>query len=115
MARRSSIINRPIRGQTYIWVGAAFSMGVALGQMIAATWGLVFGVLLGLGVGVYFWITDERRIERKRRKRGLCPHCGYDLSGTIDYCPECGWEVYVPERGPRGWLSKSGSESDHDE
>ncbi len=36
------------------------------------------------------WIRRRRR-ERARRKRGLCPACGYNLAGnTSGACPECG-------------------------
>lgn len=44
----------------------------------------------------------------RRRKRGLCVKCGYDLTGnTSGKCPECGSEV-GEARGGRGAGSPSG-------
>ena len=35
--------------------------------------------------------------RRRRRKRGLCLKCGYNLTGNVSgICPECGTEVPAP-------------------
>ena len=39
------------------------------------------------------WVAVERPRDRLRRRRrlGLCGHCGYDLHGNVSRtCPECG-------------------------
>ena len=33
----------------------------------------------------------RKKIRRFRVSQGLCVNCGYDLRGSSERCPECGW------------------------
>jgi len=45
-------------------------------------------VSLALFLGFIRFLKSARR-----RSKGLCPGCGYDLRATPDRCPECGWRL----------------------
>ena len=56
--------------------------------MVYACVALVFGLIW---FGLLWFATRMSRAE-KRRHRGHCPLCGYDLRGDLERgCPECGW------------------------
>jgi len=54
------------------------------------------GLLGNLGVWTLAWVGVLVAVpawcRHRRRRRGWCPQCGYDLGGAINaICPECGW------------------------
>lgn len=59
-------------------------------------WGLVGNTVILLSVAVVpAWLAAAARPLRRRR-RGLCPACAYDLLGDHSAgCPECGWNQPV--------------------
>jgi hypothetical protein len=52
---------------------------------------IVFGVL---PMGPFKGAWQRRR----RRRRGLCITCGYDIRASSNRCPECGAEIPDPEK-----------------
>jgi len=54
-------------------------------EVYAAFWALC--PLSALPAVLLLW---RRQVPRRRRARGLCPACGYDLRASPGPCPECG-------------------------
>lgn len=49
----------------------------------------VLAVAGSVNVACVSWVVGDRRVLR-RRSRGQCAMCGYDLRGSGAACPECG-------------------------
>ncbi|MDB5293091.1 MAG: hypothetical protein JWL69_4332 [Phycisphaerales bacterium] len=61
-----------------------------LAAAVIATWFILWAIWL---VRAYYKARQSASAIRGiiRRDRGLCPHCGYDLTGNVSgTCPECG-------------------------
>ncbi|XVJ60700.1 MAG: hypothetical protein HEQ23_15445 [Tepidisphaera sp.] len=80
------------------WTGVP-GWGIAWGEVAIST------AALGSPASalVLVLIVVKGPIQRRRRKRrGLCPSCGYDLRGVAAKCPECGLsEPDAPARETR--------------
>ena len=82
------------------WQWARFAAGHGFGGLASSTindryfllgfphWFPALGFALPSAIRVGSALRQRRR--QRRRERGLCPGCGYDLRATPGRCPECG-------------------------
>jgi len=55
---------------------------------------LPFWMPSSLFAGVLWYCNRPRALRRRRKKRGLCANCGYNLTGNVTgVCSECGMEI----------------------
>jgi hypothetical protein len=52
-----------------------------------------------------WWLIQARRW---RKRKGMCPQCGYDMRATPQRCPECGM-VAAETAFAAGWRSSGGA------
>jgi hypothetical protein len=47
-------------------------------------------------IGGIMWYIYPGRKEIACERKGLCPHCGYDIRASRERCPECGKVILRP-------------------
>lgn len=94
--QREALRRGPGQRTAMFWPGVAHRVRdwMPIGVSVAGGVALLGGVTL---------LTHGFVVRRRVRRRGLCPHCGYDLRGlTAAVCPECGQDAPSPAPGAGG-------------
>lgn len=69
--------------------------GLPYFELVVPYWSLALLALL-----YPLWRGGRAVRSFRRRRRGLCRDCGYDLRATADRCPECGAAAPAPRGAP---------------
>jgi len=68
-----------------------------VGMPLIPTWPSFLACMVFYGTLTFSFAAGIRTlVRRRRRKRGKCTRCGYDLRGSAGQCPECG--LATPDR-----------------
>ncbi len=95
VARRLFALCSALSQPDAVWVGSLVLVLLALCGYCAGWPPKPYGNFFLYGaVGCYLAILFHQhrcrqRVETRKR-RGLCPVCGYDVRGSPERCPECG-------------------------
>ncbi len=78
----------------FFWFTWSMIVLLGLGAMfgIQNTYG-ISAIIAGIFVlpAVAYPRLKQKKIQRVRVAQGLCVKCAYDLRGSSERCPECGW------------------------
>jgi hypothetical protein len=75
----------PLLSGEFVWESYHLRSERATREISCPFWALLVFFLFA---GTIPFVPWARR--RRRRIRGLCEKCGYDLRGSPERCPECG-------------------------
>ncbi|HZN68263.1 MAG TPA: hypothetical protein VFB66_23455 [Tepidisphaeraceae bacterium] len=104
--RRMGFMWNPRRGTLTVSTGGE-TPGVYRDVRAAAPFGPVVAAAAVLPA---CWLATglrRRVVSRRRRSRGLCPDCGYDLRSSPGACPECGRPADEPAPKQRWWAPRA--------
>ncbi len=65
--------------------------GMPYRVVVIPFWSVCLADATFMGLLLVPWWRSTR--QAKRRSKGLCARCGYDMRGSVSQCPECGLET----------------------
>jgi len=80
----------PVR-RTLRWPRGGTSSAIVGLPLVPDGWAFAASVAFYAGASWLLVVAYGVVRHALRRRRGLCPRCGYDLRASPERCPECGW------------------------
>ena len=79
------------------WVIMGLGLVLAIRLFPVNDWRPKLFLMATAGVAMAFsaWMDRWNQRRRPRNIHRLCPRCGYDVSGSLERCPECGLKRFM--------------------